>query len=79
MDEIVCRYGVPLYLHSDQGSNVNSKVIMITSLCKQLGIERTITTAYHPQANGQVKIFNCMLENVFSKVISDNQKDGMST
>ena len=60
-------------LHSDQGSNLNSEVI--TSLCKQLGIERTRTTAYHPQANGQVERFNRTLESMLSKVISENQKD----
>ena len=60
-------------LHSDQGSNLNSEVI--TSLRKQLGIERTRTTAYHPQANGQVERFNRTLESMLSKVISENQKD----
>ena len=74
VDEIVYRYGVPLYLHSDQGSNFNSEVI--TSLCKQLGIERTRTTAYHPQANGQVERFNHTLESMLSKVINDNQRLG---
>ena len=49
--------------------------LVITSLCKQLGIERTRTTAYHPQSNGQVERFNCTLESMLSKVVSDNQKD----
>ena len=53
VDEVVCRYGIPFTLHSDQGANLISEVI--TSLCKQLGIERTRTTAYHPQSNGQVE------------------------
>ena len=73
VDEVVCRYGVPLTLHSDQGANLNSEVI--TSLCKQLEIERTRTTAYHPQSNGQVERFNLTLESMLSKVVSDNQKD----
>ena len=73
VDEVVCRYGVPLTLHSDQGANLNSEVI--TSLCKQLGIERTRTTAYHPQSNGQVERFNRTLESMLSKVVSENQKD----
>jgi len=73
VDEIVCRYGVPTYLHSDQGSNLNSEVI--TTLCKQLGIDRTRTTAYHPQANGQVERFNRTLEAMLSKVVNENQRD----
>ena len=64
VDEIVRRYGVPLYLHSDQGSNFNSEVII--NLCKQLGIEQTRTIAYHPQAIGQVERFNCTLESMLS-------------
>ena len=49
-DEVVCRYSVPHVLHSDQGANLNSQVIV--ALCKLLGINKTRTTAYHPLANG---------------------------
>ena len=73
VDEIVCRYGVPVYLHSDQGANLNSQVIL--NLYKQLGINHTRTTAYHPQGNGQVERFNCTLESMLSKVVNENQKD----
>ena len=73
VDEVVCRYGVPGSLHSDQGANLNSQVI--TALCKLLGINKTRTTAYHPQGNGQVERFNRTLEAILSKVVADNQKD----
>ena len=73
VDEVVCRYGVPGSLHSDQGANLNSQVI--TALCKLLGINKTRTTAYHPQGNGQVERFNRTLEVILSKVVADNQKD----
>ena len=53
MDQVVCRYGVPRSLHSDQGANLNSQVIC--ALCKRLGINKMRTTAYHPQGNGQVE------------------------
>ena len=42
---------------------------------KTLGIERTQTTAYHPQGNGQVERFNRTLEAMLSKVVKENQKD----
>ena len=51
MDEVICRYGVPQQLHSDQGSNLNAEVNQ--KRCHLLGIERTRTTAYHPQGNGR--------------------------
>eukprot|EP00731_Ephydatia_muelleri_P009248 Em0004g1586a len=73
VNEIVCRYGVPRYLHSDQGANLVSEVIK--SLCATLGINRTQTTAYHPEGNGQVERFNRTLESMLAKVFADHQRD----
>ena len=56
VDSVICRYGVPEYLHSDQGANLNSAVI--EKMCQLLGIEKTRTKPYHPQGNGQVERFN---------------------
>ena len=73
VDEVISCYRVPSTLHSDQGTNLTSKVI--SSLCDSLGITQTRTTAYHPQGNAQVERFNCTLENILAKVVSDNQHD----
>jgi len=73
VNEIVCRYGVPSVIHSDQGANFCSEVIQC--LCNLLGIERTQTSAYHPQGNGQVERFNRTLKNMLAKVTQQNQKD----
>ena len=73
VNEVICRYGVPTVLHSDQGANLTSQVI--SSRCEHLGIERTQTTAYHPQGNGQVERFNHTLEAMLSKLVKENQKD----
>ena len=72
-DEVICRYGVPESLHSDQGANFVSEVIQ--SLCTNLGINRTQTSAYHPEGNGQVEHFNRTLEAMLSKEIEEHQKD----
>ena len=72
-DEVICRYGVPESLHSDQGANFVSEVMQ--SLCAQLGIKRTQTSAYHPEGNGQVERFNRTLEAMLSKVVEEHQKD----
>ena len=42
VDEVICHYGVPHYLHSDQGANFVSAVIQF--LCSRLGIKRAQTT-----------------------------------
>ena len=33
-NEVICRYGIPSYLHSDQGANLTSN--LITAMCKHL-------------------------------------------
>ena len=66
-------YGVPQQLHSDQGSNLNAEVNQ--KLCQLLGIERTRTTAYHPQGNGQVERFNRTVEAMLAKMVGDHHSD----
>ena len=68
LNEVICRYGVPSGLHSDQGANLCSSVIY--SLCDLLGIATTRTSAYHPEGNGQVECFNCTLQSILARIPS---------
>ena len=43
-------HGMPRFLLSDQGSNVDGEIIR--SLCSEFGIEKRRTSAYHSQGNG---------------------------
>src|SRR6266403_442863 len=47
------------------------------ALYKRLGIESSITTAYHPQANGQVERKNHKVEIYLRMFISKRQDDWM--
>jgi hypothetical protein len=47
-------YGPPRYLLTDKGTQFNAKFFL--EVCRELGIAKVFTTAYHPQTNGQVKI-----------------------
>ena len=50
------RYGVPKQIHSDQGTQFESKLFQ--ELCRVFDIEKTRTTPYHPQSDGLVERFN---------------------
>ncbi|MCG8622472.1 MAG: DDE-type integrase/transposase/recombinase [Proteobacteria bacterium] len=71
--EVVCRYGVPLELHSDQGRNFESTVF--AEMCSLLGIGKTHTTPYHPQSDVMVEQLNRTLETQLSMFVQDHQKD----
>ena len=73
VDEVICRYGVPSCLDSDQGANLTSN--LMATLCKRLNIVQSCTSAYHPQGNGQVERFNRTLEAMLATVINDHQND----
>ena len=49
--EFFSRYGVPHYLHSDQGTQFESK--LFSEMCRLLGISKTRTTPFRPQSDGQ--------------------------
>ena len=72
VEQFICRYGVPLSLHSDQGSNFESHVFQ--SICKLLGINKT-KTAYHPQSNGLVERFNRTIQTMLSMYVREDQAD----
>ena len=46
----IFHHGSPLYLLSDQASNVDGKAVR--EVCKAFGIEKRRSSAYHSQGNG---------------------------
>ncbi|GFV89713.1 retrovirus-related Pol polyprotein from transposon 412 [Trichonephila clavipes] len=69
----ISRLGVPLQLHSDQGRNFDSAVFK--RLCKILTIDKTWTTALHPQSDVMVERFIRTILNSLSLLVSINQQD----
>ena len=51
--EIVARYGAFRELHSDQGTDFGSKVVL--EVCRLFGIHKTRTTPYHPRSDGFIE------------------------
>ena len=65
VDNVVCRHGVPGELLSDRGANLLSSLII--DVYKLLGMRKLNTTAYHPQGDGLVEIFNRTLQAMLAK------------
>ena len=55
IDEWIMKLGSPDVIHTDQGSKFNSELMQ--DFCRIFMIEKTRTTPYHPQGNGQVESF----------------------
>ncbi len=53
-------YGLPRQVISDRDAQITAK--LIKEWCNTLGIEQNISTAYHPQTNGQSERANLWVE-----------------
>uniref|UniRef100_A0A1X7UW15 Integrase catalytic domain-containing protein n=1 Tax=Amphimedon queenslandica TaxID=400682 RepID=A0A1X7UW15_AMPQE len=63
-EEILPMFGVPKYLLSDM---TNLLANVMKDVCELLWIEKTNTTAYHPQCNGMVEQFKRTLKAILRK------------
>ena len=75
-EEIFTRYGVPKELVTKQGVQFTSN--LISTLMKQYNIKHQKSSPYHPQANGQVEVTNCKLENILTKIVCLHYRDWTS-
>ncbi|XDV26708.1 hypothetical protein PO909_030346 [Leuciscus waleckii] len=66
-------YGLPEDIVSDRGSQFTSRVWK--ALCSQLNINVSLTSGYHPQANGQVERLNQDLTRFLRTYCHRNQQD----
>ena len=76
---IFCRYGLPEQLITDRGPQFTASILR--SLFKTLGILPSLSTAYHPQMDGQSERTNQELEQVLQAFINfqqDNWADLLS-
>lgn len=73
LKKFVCCFGVPLYIHSDQGRDLEAAVL--TEMYSLLGVQKTRSTALHPQSDGMVERLNRTLTAQLSKFVADHQRD----
>ena len=73
IDEWILKFGTPDVIHTDQGSNFNSEIMH--NFCRTFMIEKTRTTPYHPQGNGQVERFNRVIADTLSKYCAEKPQE----
>lgn len=54
VERVITILGVPMEIHSDQGSNFEPNIFR--EMCKLLGLHKTRTTGRRPQSDGMVDI-----------------------
>jgi hypothetical protein len=59
-DRIVTHVGLPKQIISDRDTRWRN--IFWKEVCESMGSRRALTTAYHPQADGQTEILNQTIE-----------------
>ncbi len=73
IDVIVHHHGVPESIVTDRGSLFTSKFWSL--LCYFLGIKRKLSTAFHPQTDGQTERQNSMMEAYLRAFVNSEQND----
>jgi len=73
VEQVVCRFGMPQIIHSDQGRQFESHLFQ--EMCKMMNIQKTRTSPYHPQSDGMVERFNRTLATMLSAYVQENQRD----
>ena len=66
-------HGAPQELVSDRDPRFTS--VFWTEVCKLLQIKRSMSTAYHPQSDGQTERMNRVLEDMLRHYFSPTQTD----
>jgi len=72
-DCIICRYGAPERILSDNGAQFRSE--LVDSLAKLCAYHHSFTTPYHPQTDGLVERMNKTIQTILSFFTSHKQDD----
>ena len=70
---IICRFGMPAVIHSDQGREFENHLMQ--ELCLLLGAHKTHTTPYHPASDGLVECFNRTLHMMLAMFAGEHRND----
>ena len=66
--EIICQYGIPERIISDNATNLNNE--MMDRICEQFKIKYHNSAPYHPKMNGVVEAANKNVKKIVAKMIN---------
>ena len=72
IEQIFPRFGCPLQIVSDNGTENVNKVVRET--LAKLKIDHVLTSIFHPQSNAKVKRFHRTLHDILAKMVADDQQ-----
>ena len=67
--EIICRYGLPERIISDNGLNLNND--MVTEICTRFKVKYHNSVPYRPKMNGAVEAANKNVKKIIAKASAD--------
>ncbi|KAL0461098.1 UNVERIFIED_CONTAM: Transposon Ty3-I Gag-Pol polyprotein [Sesamum latifolium] len=70
--KIFSRFGIQRAIISDRGTHFCNKVV--DALLKKYNVTHQISTAYHPQTNGQAETSNREIKSILEKTVNPNRK-----
>ena len=70
--QLFCRFGPPLSILSDQGKEVDGRIM--NEVCRLFGVAKLRTTPYKPSTN-QVERFHRTMNAILAKTIDEHQRD----
>src|SRR6266487_3866350 len=73
--KIICRFGLPKYIVSDNGTQFTSE--RVVEYCRGKGIQNTFISVEHPQANGQAESANKVILRALKRRITSKQESWM--
>jgi len=73
VEQIFCRFGVPIALLSDQGREVDGN--LMREICRLLDVDKLRTSPYKASTNSAIERFHRSLNSMLGKVVSESQTD----
>ena len=72
-EHIFSRFGIPRAIISDGGLHFCNR--SFAYLLRKYGVTHKVSTAYHPQTNGQAELANREIKHILEKTVAPNRKD----